>query len=112
MNIGPVEETVNSSSTELVYFKAMTIDETGNMPIRYYDELTLVPNDNNVYGITYILISSFNYEHILKTEQCTSIKLCNNGEVAIADDDVIESLCGYMVSIDAATCNSVFTGSI
>ena len=77
MNIGPVEETVNSSSTELVYFKAMAIDETGNMPIRY-DELTLVPNDNNITGITYILISSFNYEHILKTKPCTTNKLCNN----------------------------------
>ena len=57
MNIDPVEETSNLSNTELVYFKAMAIDETGNMPISCYDELTLVPNDNNIYEITYIIMN-------------------------------------------------------
>ena len=75
MNIDPVEKTVNSSDTELVYFKAMAIDETGDMPISCYDELTLVPNDNNIYEITYIITNSFNYEHILKTKPRTAIKL-------------------------------------
>ena len=36
MNIGPVEETVSSSNTELIYRKAMATDETGNMPITFY----------------------------------------------------------------------------
>ena len=57
MNIDPVEETANASNTELVYFKAMAVDETGNMPISCYDELTLVPNDKNIYEITYIIIN-------------------------------------------------------
>ena len=36
MNIGSVEETVSSPNTELIYRKAMAIDETGNMPITFY----------------------------------------------------------------------------
>ena len=57
MNIDPVEETSNLSNTELVYFKAMAIDETGNMPISCYNELTLVSNDNNIYEITHIIMN-------------------------------------------------------
>ena len=64
MNIKPVEETVISSNTELIYRKAIAIDEMGNMPIPFYGVLTSVPNDNNIYEITHILISSFNYERI------------------------------------------------
>ena len=64
MNIKPVEETVISSNTELIYRKAMAIDEMGNMPITFYGVLTSVPYDNNIYEITHILISSFNYERI------------------------------------------------
>ena len=75
MNIVPVEETVSSSTTELIYGKAMGIDETGNMPITFYGELTSVPNANNIYETTHILISSFNYESILKTTPRTAIKL-------------------------------------
>ena len=65
MNIGPVEETVSSSNTELIYRKAMAIDETGNMSISFHGELTSVPNNNNIYDITHILSGSFNYERIL-----------------------------------------------
>ena len=93
MNIVPVEETVSSSNTELIYRKAMGIDETGNMPITFYGELTSVPNANNIYEITHILISSFNYESILKTTQRTAIKLFDNDEVAITlSEDLLTSL--------------------
>ena len=88
MNIGPVEETISSSNTELIYRKAMAIDETGNIPVTFYGELTSVPNDNNIYEITHILISSFSYESVLKPTPRTTIKLCKNDEVRtnVSDD--------------------------
>ena len=49
INIRPVEETVSSSNIELIYRKAMAIDETGNMPVALYGEITSFPNDNNIY---------------------------------------------------------------
>ena len=49
INIRPVEETVSSSNIELIYRKAMAIDETGNMPVAFYGEITSFPNDNNIY---------------------------------------------------------------
>ena len=54
----------------------MAIDEMGNMSITFYGELTAVPNFNNIYEITHILISSFNYES-------TTIKLCDSHEVPL-----------------------------
>ena len=82
MNIGPVEQTVSSSNTEF-YRKAMAIDEMENIQIIFHGELTSIPNDNNIYEIAHIFISSFNYERILKTTPSTIIKLCDNDEVAI-----------------------------
>ena len=49
INIRPVEETVSSSNIELIYRKAVAIDETGNMPVAFYGEITSFPNDNNIY---------------------------------------------------------------
>ena len=77
MNIGPAEETVSSSNTELIFGKAMTIDETGNTPITFYCELTSLPNDNNMYEVIHILVSSFNYElqHVLQSTFVAITKL-------------------------------------
>ena len=83
INIGPAEETVSSSNTELIYRKAIKTDETGNTPITFYGELTSLPNDNNMYEIIHIHVSSFNYERILKITPRTTIKFCGNHEVAI-----------------------------
>ena len=71
----------------------MATDEKGNMPITFYGELTSIPDDNNIYEITHILISLFSYERILKTTPRTSIKLCDNDEVAITvSEDLLTSL--------------------
>lgn len=83
LNIGSAEETVSSSNTELIYRKAIKTDETGNTPITFYGELTSLPNDNNMYEIIHIHVSSFNYERILKITPRTTIKFCGNHEVAI-----------------------------
>lgn len=70
----------------------MPIDETGNMSITFFGELTSVPNDN-IYEIKNILISSFNYDRILKTTPRTTIKVCENEEVAITvSKDLLTSL--------------------
>lgn len=83
INIGSAEETVSSSNTELIYRKAIKTDETANTPITFYGELTSLPNDNNMYEIIHIHVSSFNYERILKITPRTTIKFCGNHEVAI-----------------------------
>lgn len=83
LNIGSAEETVSSSNTELIYRKAIKTDETANTPITFYGELTSLPNDNNMYEIIHIHVSSFNYERILKITPRTTIKFCGNHEVAI-----------------------------
>ena len=83
ISIGPAEETVSSSNTELIYRKAIKTDETANTPITFYGELTSLPNDNNMYEIIHIHVSSFNYERILKITPRTTIKFCGNHEVAI-----------------------------
>ena len=55
--------------------------------------LTSVPNDNKVYEITHILISSFNYNRVLKTTPHTTIKLCDNDEVAVTvSEDLLTSV--------------------
>lgn len=83
INIGSAEETVSSSNTELIYRKAIKTDETANTPITFYGELTSLPNDNNMYEIIHIHVSSFNYERILKITPRTTIKFCGNHEVAV-----------------------------
>ena len=83
INIGSAEETVSSSNTELIYRKAIKTDETANTPITFYGELTSLPNDNNMYEIIHIHVSSFNYERILKITPRTKIKFCDNHEVAV-----------------------------
>ena len=83
VNLAPVEMTVNSSNTDLIYRKVTAIDETRNVSIRFHGSLTSIPKDGSIYQITHILISPFNYKRILKTTAPTTVELSDNEKVTI-----------------------------
>ena len=93
INLAPVEMTVNSSNTDLIYRKVTGIDETRNVSIRFHGSLTSIPKDGSIYQITHILISPFNYRRILKTTAHATVELCDNEKVTInvSGEDILTS---------------------
>ena len=76
--------------------------------ITIYMRLHISSSTNSIMNI----FEKLNYVLQLKFWQWRSCNYCIQGCVNIADNDVLECSCGYMAPIDAATPNSVITGSI
>ena len=92
VNLGNVEEIVTASNRKNISVKAMAFDDTGNMPIKFYGELTKLVQNNKVFKLTHLLLSSYNHERVLKTTERTTVVLCEEEERNIViSEEVLSS---------------------
>ena len=99
-------ETASKGNKLIEFQKASLKDNTGSMPITFYNELTKQQKEGQCYEIIEVRITKYMTQRLLKTTEFTEISEIEDNSFQLTDDDLNlhqNSLEGKVVSVDLKT---------